>query len=59
MFQTVFPSVIMSSKLHMRQQAYVKQLLLPAASSSCLTYICCRMWSFELLMKDGKTVWNM
>jgi len=41
-------------------------LLLPAASgdplaagsSICLTYACCRMCSFELLMMDGKTVRN-
>ena len=26
---------------------------------SCLTYTCCRMCSFELLMMDGKTVRNM
>ena len=32
MFRTVFPSIISSSKLHIQQQAYVKQLLLPAAS---------------------------
>ena len=32
MFRTVFPFIIRSSKLHIRQQAYVKQLLLPAAS---------------------------
>ena len=32
MFRTVFPSIIRSSKLHIRQQAYVKQLLLSAAS---------------------------
>ena len=31
-------------------------LLLAAGSSSCLTYSCCRMCSFELLMMDGKTV---
>jgi len=47
MFRTVFPSIIRSSRLHIQQQAYVKQLLLPAASS------------LELLMMDGKTVWNM
>jgi len=33
--------------------------LLLAAGSSCLTYACCRMRSFELLMMDGKTVQNM
>ena len=31
-FRTVFTPIIRSSKLHIRQQAYVKQLLLPAAS---------------------------
>ena len=32
MFRTVFPSITRSSKVHIRQQAYVKELLLPAAS---------------------------
>jgi len=32
MFRTVFPSIIRSSKLHIRQQACIKELLLPAAS---------------------------
>ena len=32
---------------------------LAAGTSSCLTYACCRMCSFELLMMDGKTVRNM
>jgi len=27
-----------------------------ADSSICLTYACCCMYSFELLMMDGKTV---
>jgi len=52
----VFPSIIRSSRLYIQQQAYVKQLLLPAAlaagSSSC-------MYSLEFLMMDGKTVRNM
>ena len=50
MFRTIFPSIIRSSKLHIRQQACVQQLLLPAASvplaagsSNCLTYACWRM----------------
>jgi hypothetical protein len=34
MFRTVFPSIIRSSRLHIQQQAYVKQLLLPAASGN-------------------------
>jgi hypothetical protein len=59
-FWTVFPPGIRSSKLHIQQQAYVEQLLLlPAGSSSCLKYACCCMWSFELLMPDGKTVQYM
>ena len=70
-FRTVFLSIVRSSKLHIWQQAYVKQLLLPAASrdemewngtagtSSCLTYACYHMCSFELLKTDGKTVRNM
>ena len=33
MFQTVFPSIIRSSKLHIQHQAFVRPLLLPAASS--------------------------
>ena len=32
MFRAVFPSIMRSSRLHIQQQAYVKQLLLPAAS---------------------------
>ena len=32
MFQTGFPSIIRSSKLHIRRQAFVRPILLPAAS---------------------------
>jgi len=32
MFQTVFPSIIRRSKLHIQRQALVRPLLLPAAS---------------------------
>jgi len=32
-FQTVFPSIIRSSKLHLQRQAFVGPLLLPAVSS--------------------------
>jgi len=64
MFRTVFSSVIriMSSKLYIQQQAFVKQILLSASSSSiCLTNACRCMYSFELiiLMTDGKTVRNI
>jgi len=49
-FQTVFLSIIRSSRLHIQQQAYVKQLL---------AYACCCMCSLELLMMDRKTVRNV
>jgi len=29
------------------------------ASSICLTYACCCMYSLELVITDGKTVWNV
>jgi len=32
MFQTVFPSIIRSSKLHIQLQVFVRPILLPAAS---------------------------
>jgi len=32
MFRTAIPSIIRGSRLHIQQQAYVKHLLLPAAS---------------------------
>jgi len=32
MFQTGFPSIIRSTKLHIQRQALVRPLLLPAAS---------------------------
>jgi len=30
MFRTVFPSIIMSWRLYIQQQVYVKQIMLPA-----------------------------
>jgi len=67
MFQTGFPSIIRSTKLHIQRQAFVGPTLLPAASlarlaagsSFGLTDTCCCMCSFVHLMMDGKTVWNM
>jgi len=32
MFQTVLPSIIRSSKLHIQRQVFVRPILLPAAS---------------------------
>jgi len=37
MFQTGFPSIIGSSKLHIQRQVFVRPLLLPAASLAGLT----------------------
>jgi len=60
MFQTVFTSIIRSSKLHIQRQVFVKPLLLPAASlasnNTGLTNTLRCLCSFELLMMDGKTV---
>ena len=61
-FRTVFPAIIRSSRLYIQQHAYVKQILPTACKqadcSICLTYACCCMYSLELLMMDGKTMWN-
>jgi len=71
MFQSGFPSIIRSSKLHIQRQ--VRPTLLPAASlngisipsrlaadsSNGLTNAWRYMCSFELLMMDGKPDWNM
>jgi hypothetical protein len=51
-FRTAFPFIIMGSRLYIQQQV-------KAGSSICLTFICCCMYSLELLMMDGKTVRNM
>ena len=66
MFQAVFTSIIRSTKLHIQRQAFVRPLLLPAVSlrlgegsSAGLTNTWRCMCSFELLMMDGKPVWNM
>ena len=71
MFQTVFPSIIRSSKLRIQRQVFVRPVLLPAASlagmerlparltagsSAGLTNTWRCMCSFELLMMNGKTV---
>jgi len=37
----------------------VKQILLTAICSICLTCACCCVYSLKLLMMDGKTVRNM
>jgi len=63
MFQTGFPSIARSSKLHIQRQVFVRPLLLTAASlarlaagsSNGLTNTLRCMCSFELLMMDGKT----
>jgi hypothetical protein len=55
MFWTVFPSVIKSLRLHIQQQAYVKQLLLSAASGDEMELSSI----LSPLMMDEKTVRNM
>jgi len=37
----------------------VNRILLTTISSICLTYVCCCMYSLELLMMNGKIVRNM
>jgi hypothetical protein len=39
MFQTVFPSIIRSSRLYIQQQANFKQILLPAASGDEIEHL--------------------
>jgi hypothetical protein len=53
MFQTVFPSIIRSSRLYIQQQVYVKTEITE------MTYTSRCMYSLELLMMDGKTARNM
>ena len=68
MFQAVFPYKIRSSKLHIQRQVFVRPILtatccwpgwLAAGSSIGVTNTWRCMCSFELLMMDGKTAWNM
>ena len=65
MFQTGFPSIIRSSKLHMQRQVRICQTIiatccwpsrLAAGSSIGLTNAWRCMCSFELRMMDGKPV---
>ena len=74
MFQTVFPSIIRSTKLHIQRQAFVRPLLLPAASSrqqlhfhpdparklstNLYDIYHCCVHSVKLLMMDRGTVRN-
>jgi len=48
----VFPSIIRSSKLHIRQQAYVTQLLLPAVSGDEIFYFvhCRKQQLFDICL---------
>jgi len=55
-FRRFFPSTIRSSKLRLQRQVFVILILLPAVS---LTNTWCCMRSFELLMLDEKTIWNI
>jgi len=44
MFQTGFPSIIRSSKLHVQRQAFVRQVLLPAASLAGMELVYMYYW---------------
>jgi len=46
MFQTVIPSIIRSSKLHIQCQVFVRPLLLPAASSRYRLTKINKLWNF-------------
>ena len=39
MFQTVFPSIIRSSKLHIQRQVFVRPKLLPAAGLAGMEHV--------------------
>ena len=45
MFQTVFPSIIRSSKLHIQCQVFVRPILLPAASLARLAAFHLYSWT--------------
>ena len=68
MFQTGFPSIIRSSKLHIQRQIFVRPLMVLAASREVSSRYCTSngltntwrcMCSLELLMMDGKPAWNI
>jgi len=44
MFQTGFPSIIRSSKLHIQRQAFVRPVLLPAARLSGMELVYIFYW---------------
>ena len=63
-FQTVFPSIIRSSKLHVTYSVrYFSDQYCPARLAAGSSIGLTNTWrcscSFEILMMDGKTVWNM
>ena len=49
-FRTVFPSIMKSSKLHIRQKAYVKQLLQQLFDIRLLQYV--QFWAPDDGRKD-------
>jgi len=67
MFQTAFPPIIWSPNLQIQCQVFVRPIMLPAASLARLaagsSIALINTWrstcSFDLLMMDGKIVWNM
>jgi len=55
MFHTVFPSIIRSSKLHIRRQVFVRPKLLPAASLAGmeLVYMYCWLYCANIVAMHG------
>ena len=49
MFQTGFPSIIRSTKLHIQRQVFVRPLLQPAASRQSLRAVSKPVWHVPLL----------
>ena len=63
MFQTVFPSIIRSSKLHIRRQVFVRPILLPAPSLAGmkLVYMYCWLYSANIqgVSKRALQLWKL
>jgi len=55
MFRTVFPSII-SSRLYIQQQTFVKQILLLLANKQQQYLFGCCMYSLELMMMDVRNM---
>jgi len=57
MFQTVFPSIIRSSKLHIQRQVFVRPLLLPAASLDGQQQVAVLVWQIPNTVRAVLSSW--